>query len=90
MRVSKQEQELQRVKQWTKRLDNLLLKAMEVLQSGDKWSFTPEGNMVTVYPHPVIDIRELRINEVKYSQNKNYVFPKLLQDRQNSVNEIGE
>lgn len=85
-KLTQEQKELQIVRQRLDRLDNLLFKAMEVLQSGEKWSVTPEGILVTVYPHPVISIREMRITGIKYSQNKKFVLPQLLEDRLDKLN----
>jgi hypothetical protein len=50
---------------YIRKLDIALDKIQEVLEMPDKWTLTPEQEIVTVYPHPVLN-NNYKVVDVAY------------------------
>ncbi|HDX9655145.1 TPA: hypothetical protein ROY23_005712 [Bacillus wiedmannii] len=78
-RITKAEAEI--VRQREKRLDNVLFKCLEIMKMPEKWEMAKDGNMITVYPHPIVKREGYRVDGIQYLPNKSYYFPDVLLER---------
>jgi hypothetical protein len=78
-KIKKSEEDI--VMQRENRLDNLLFECMEIMRSPEKWAVDGQGNIINVYPHPIVEREAREIKEIVYKPHKSYYLPDVLLER---------
>lgn len=58
-------------------LDEKLFRVLETLEMPTKWAITQQGEVIEVYPHPLLN-EEHDVIGIQYNLNKSYLLPELL------------
>ena len=58
-------------------LDEKLCRVLETLEMPTKWAITQQGEVIEVYPHPLLN-EEHDVIGIQYNLNKSYLLPELL------------
>lgn len=62
-------------------LDNVYFQCLEIMRMPDKWSIDKDGNIIIVYPHPIVSREAYRVEGINYLPHKSYYLPDVLLER---------
>jgi hypothetical protein len=80
---TKKRSEMEKVQRTEDRLDNILFQCQEILRMPEKWAIDKQGNIITVYPHPIVKREAKRIEGIQYLPHNSYSLPDVLLGRLN-------
>lgn len=79
-KLTKKEQE-GAVRHYEDILDNTLYAVLEIAKLPTKWGMDLQGNMLELFPHPIVNRESTKVTGIVYKPYKNYMLPELLLDR---------
>ena len=63
------------------RLDVVYFECLEIMKMPEKWKVGKRGNIIAVYPHPIVSREAYRVEGIQYLPHKSYYLPEVLMAR---------
>jgi hypothetical protein len=73
--------ELEKVMRREDSLDVVYFQCLEIMRMPEKWSIDKDGNIIIVYPHPIVSREAYKVDGIKYLPHKSYYLPDVLLER---------